>query len=168
MLRNLILFAMLSQPVLAQQAPPCSAPAFRQFDFWLGKWEVSAYPDGEKPLGTNRIESKYGGCLIEENWTSANGGDGTSLNYFDPVDRLWHQQWVAAGYSLHIKGGLSDGAMRLAGTIHYHDARGARSFRGIWTALPNGDVRQMFEEQDPQTGAWSLWFDGRYRRANSD
>jgi hypothetical protein len=34
-------------------ARPCSAPAYRQFDFWLGDWKVRR-PDG-KIAGANRI-----------------------------------------------------------------------------------------------------------------
>ena len=32
-----------------QRKPPCSAPEYHQFDFWLGDWEVTT-PDG-KPAG---------------------------------------------------------------------------------------------------------------------
>ena len=37
----------------ATAAPPCDAPEFRQFDFWLGEWTVTK-PDGQL-AGTNRI-----------------------------------------------------------------------------------------------------------------
>jgi hypothetical protein len=43
-------------------AAPCDAPAHREFDFWLGEWEVRT-PDG-KLAGTNRIEREHDGCVL--------------------------------------------------------------------------------------------------------
>ena len=63
----------------ADPAPPCSQDAYKQFDFWLGTWEVST-PNGAV-AGTNEITSEENGCLILEAWTSATGGTGQSYNY---------------------------------------------------------------------------------------
>ena len=51
-------------------AKSCTKAEFRQFDFWLGDWEVTL-PDG-KVAGTNKIESILGGCVLQESW--AGGG----------------------------------------------------------------------------------------------
>ena len=56
----------------APATKPCSAPPYRQFDFWIGDWDVFS-PDG-KLAGHNRVESIEGGCGIQENWTGAGGG----------------------------------------------------------------------------------------------
>jgi len=88
---------------LAQTAPPtpppgappkpCSAAEYRQFDFWLGEWNVFN-PDG-KPAGQSRIEQISGGCAILENWSSGGGAfTGKSLNIYDRNDKQWHQSWV--------------------------------------------------------------------------
>lgn len=45
-------------------AAPCDAPAHREFDFWLGQWQVHT-PDGEM-AGSNHIERGYGGCVLHE------------------------------------------------------------------------------------------------------
>ena len=66
-------------PPAAPKRPDCSAPERRQFDFWLGKWSVTA---AGKPAGTSHIESVMKGCGILEHWTSAGGGNGTSLNFY--------------------------------------------------------------------------------------
>ena len=59
-------------PVRAQETtapPPCSGPEHRQFDFWVGEWDVTQ-PDGT-PAGTNRIEI----ILVKQHWrTSTDGG----------------------------------------------------------------------------------------------
>ena len=41
-------------------------------------------------------------------WTSIQGGTGSSMNYFDPVERQWRQLWVAGGYSIDYTGGLNE------------------------------------------------------------
>ena len=43
-------------PAAAPQAPPCADAAHRQFDFWVGNWDVTG-PKGKKPsaaAGSNR------------------------------------------------------------------------------------------------------------------
>ena len=50
-------------------AYPCKTrPEARQFDFWIGDWEVynNLYPNHR--VGTSKIESISGGCSILENW----------------------------------------------------------------------------------------------------
>lgn len=72
-----------------RQAPPCSAPEYHQFDFWIGNWDVTT-PDG-KPVGTNLVRQILDGCVIEENWSGTTGGDGKSFNIYFARDRRWHQ-----------------------------------------------------------------------------
>jgi len=61
---------------------PCEDDVrFTEFDFWIGEWEVHA-GDGTF-AGANSIESAQRGCVLIENWTSATGGTGMSINYFD-------------------------------------------------------------------------------------
>ena len=46
--------------------PACQGAEARQFDFWLGRWEVFT-PDGQK-AGDNHIEAIDGGCALIERW----------------------------------------------------------------------------------------------------
>lgn len=52
-------------------AASCAGKENRAFDFWLGEWQVTT-PDG-KVAGTNRIESKYIGCVLHEHYTAGRG-----------------------------------------------------------------------------------------------
>jgi hypothetical protein len=136
--------------------------AFRAFDFWIGEWDVYNNANGNL-AGRNRIESQESGCVLVERWTSASGGTGMSVNYYDIVTDQWRQVWIANGYSIDITGGLDEsGAMVLVGEIHTYAQRRALPFRGTWTPNADGSVRQFFEQQDPATGEWQVWFDGRY------
>lgn len=151
------------------QSPPESicetGQHFADFDFWLGEWNV--YTNDEKRVfqGTNSITKHHKNCLIMENWTSAQGGTGRSMNYFDPVENQWRQLWVAGGYSIDYTGGLDEsGAMVLKGKINYYNTGKSHAFRGVWTPNADGSVRQFFEQQAPETGEWVVWFDGLYVR----
>lgn len=144
-----------------QPTPRCDAPEHRQFDFWAGEWVVTA--DG-KPAGRNRIEKILGGCALLESWTGVGGGSGNSLNFYDSARGLWHQTWISGtGFALALDGKFADGKMTLAGSGIDPETRAAVSHRITWTALPSGEVRQLWESSaDGKT--WQVLFDGLYTR----
>jgi hypothetical protein len=157
------LLALAATFAAAQPAAPrpCATAEHRQFDFWLGEWEVRG-PAG-RVAGTNRISSLYGGCVLHEQYDTARGYSGASFNIYDAGRRRWHQTWVdTAGVLLQLDGGLVDGRMILEGeTI---GADGARTKHRItWTPGPDGSVRQLWESTNA-AGEWSVAFDGRYTR----
>ena len=65
---------------LGAAAHGCTSAPYRQFDFWLGRWDVFS---GTTLAGTNEVKSRVDGCVVEENWTSAGAGRGRSLNAYD-------------------------------------------------------------------------------------
>lgn len=163
-----ILFCLLllwSSALTAQPKPyDCedSAP-HRAFDFWLGEWEVR---DAAGELqGHNLIGKVQRGCALSEQWRSVRGGTGQSLNWYNPGTGQWQQLWLDAGASIiDIRGGLEDdGSMLLVGTIRYLNAGTEHPFRGRWTLLEDGRVRQFFEQQDEE-GQWQTWFEGFYSK----
>jgi hypothetical protein len=139
----------------------CSGEAYRAFDFWLGRWDVHL-EDG-RLAGTNRIESAAQGCLIREAWTGQGGGQGFSMSFYDPAADRWRQVWVSGGSLIEIAGGLDDQSMVLSGEITDRRTGDVRPFRGRWTPLPDGRVRQFFEEYQDDKG-WQSWFDGIYTK----
>ncbi len=95
---------------------PAKREVYRQFDFWVGKWDVFGR-NGTK-VGTNVITKDEKGFLLTEKWTNAGGGTGTSINFYDPSDKQWKQTWVdAAGNVVQYAGGFREGKMSLAGTL---------------------------------------------------
>jgi hypothetical protein len=149
--------------VLLAGATPCAAPAYRQFDFWAGRWEVRS-ADG-KVAGTNRIEPVLRGCALQENWTGRSGMVGTSLNAYDPLDGKWHQTWVDSdGLRLELAGEYTQGKMTLAGEGPLPDTPGSRARHRItWSRLPEGGrVRQLWEVSKDAGATWSVVFDGTY------
>jgi len=65
----------------------------------------------------------------------------------------------------HAVGGPDDsGSMVLKGKINYYKTGQSNKFRGAWTPNPDGSVRQFFEQFDPESKKWTVWFDGLYVR----
>ena len=146
------------------EPPPCSAAPYRQFDFWLGEWDV--VDTAGKPAGHNRIVSVFDGCALQENWQSAQGGRGTSLNVYDAVTQHWHQTWIDDhGGLLELNGGLEDGKMILVGARPSVKEKGTRLIHRItWTPLAGEKVRQFWEASKNEGRTWTTVFDGTYVR----
>ena len=173
-----ILLAILLLPSLGMaQAPDeseipaaagrCEAPEHRQFDFWLGEWNVSS---NGQPAGTNSIRATLGGCVLQENWQGAGSGgiSGTSFNIYDRDRGLWHQTWVDAnGTLLQLDGGLSDGSMVLEGERPVPSGNGTVLHRISWTPQEDDSVRQLWEASQDSGESWNVIFDGLYTRIAS-
>lgn len=161
--------ALLPVSLGAQGAPsgapaPCTAPVYRQLDFWIGSWRVT--DSTGKHLGDNTITRGQGGCLVKEQWRSAAGSDGESMNYFNPTTRTWHQVWVDdTGGVLMFVGTAEPNAMVYRATT----GTGAQAQRHVLSLRrqPDGSVRQLWETwpaADSSAAARTISFDGVYRR----
>lgn len=147
-------------PAAAPRGPPCSSSAHRQFDFWIGEWDV-ATPQGA-PAGTNRVERLLDGCALQEHWVASDGSKGTSLSSYDAATRLWRQTYVDdTGQVLVLEGEFKDGKMVLQGEKTLQK-KGALQ-RISWQ--PMGDkVRQRWDISQDDGRTWSLLFEGVYSR----
>ncbi len=150
------------------QAYPCKhRDKFSEFDFWLGEWDV--HTANGSYAGKNRIEKTQAGCVLVENWVSVTGVPGMSMNYFDISSNEWVQVWNGAGGTqIVIRGGLSDEGLLLEGQINYVANGTSALFRGLWTPLPDGRVRQFFEQSSDGGETWVPWFEGFYTRTNME
>ncbi len=141
----------------------CAAPAYRQFDFWLGTWDVTA-PSGGL-AGSNHIEKAADGCALVERWTGTRGGRGTSLNFYETATKQWHQVWVDnEGEVLRLSGGIEQGKMVLSGVS---SSNGETRQRITWTPISPGRVRQVWEVSEDGGHTWKAVFDGQYTRRPS-
>src|SRR5688572_24799132 len=147
----------------SQAAPPapCSSAEHRQFDFWIGDWQVHK-PDGTF-AGLNRITREYGGCVVHEHYATGKGYSGESLNVYDAARNVWHQHWVDdCGLLLTLEGSWDGKSMVLEGLAPAPNGAMAKQ-RITWTPNADGSVRQLWETADAK-GAWKVAFDGRYTR----
>ena len=159
---TLVVLLAVAGAARAQTPPPPSPPAcqsaeHRQFDFWLGEWEV--FLPGGKKAGDSRIESIAAGCALLENWSGNGGFSGKSLNSYDSEDKRWHQSWVdSSGSRLELVGSYADKRMVLS------SAPGSTVQRIAWSVNDDGSVRQLWESSADEGKTWTVEFDGRYVR----
>ncbi|HET9812312.1 MAG TPA: hypothetical protein VFP57_01455 [Sphingomicrobium sp.] len=152
----------------APPPPACTAPEHRQFDFWVGHWDV--YPTGKQKLVAHSlIEKLYAGCTIRENWMPLNNNNGGSLNMYDPSDKKWHQLWQdSQNGRVAFDGGMVDGAMVLVGNWKGGGASGQDALtRMTYSRNADGSVRQFGEQSTDAGKTWSPAFDFTYRKSAS-
>ena len=158
MMQRLATVSILCLLLAAPAWGKCEGPEYRQFDFWLGEWDVKNLGNG-RTGAVNRITAAYDGCVIREEYTAAGPYSGTSLNFYDQKTGKWHQTWIDnQGGPLFLSGGLEDGKMVLASDPGVLPVQ-----RITWTPNPDGSVRQHWESSaDGKT--WTTVFDGLYTR----
>jgi hypothetical protein len=163
---------LLATPALAQSPPPpppsaCAAAEHHQFDFWIGRWEVTDARSGSQ-AGSSLIESLYGGCVLRENWSSKSGWAGGSLNIYSRAEKGWRQTWMdQSGALREFRGGLQDGKMVLTTEVASPaDKNGVRLVRMTFTPNPDGSVRQYGDISTDGGASWTGRYDLLYRRAS--
>lgn len=142
--------------------PPVDMEDYRRFDFWVGEWKVVT--PGGKQVGTNKIQKRERGFALVENWTSASGGTGVSLNYYDPLEKKWKQTWVdASGNIIRYVGQWREGKMQFEG--HMATIKGEKTLsRMTIEPLSDGRVHQKIVRSFDDGKTWSTYFDGHYER----
>src|SRR5262245_16207650 len=157
------ILAQSQQPSSQSNAPPsakpCGAnPEYRQFDFWIGEWDVQA---GGQQAGTNSVQLILGKCVVFENWTGARGMNGKSFNVYNVAKGKWQQTWVDdRGVVLELTGEFKDNAMRLAGEVVRNGQKTLHKL--TFFPLEGGRVRQLWESSQDDGKTWSTVFDGLY------
>jgi AraC-like DNA-binding protein len=153
------------QPAATTPQPPgkpCASGRYREFDFWVGRWDVRG-PKG-KLAGENTITLEEDGCVVVEHWRSAGGGTGQSISYYDPKANRWKQKWVGLGLLLEMDGRFENGAMVLEGPLQYLGTDRETILRTTWSRLDDGRVRHTSVESDDGGKTWKPWFDGYYSK----
>ncbi len=120
----------------------CPAREYRQFDFWVGDWEVRS-KTGELE-GTNQVTLDHDGCVLTEHWSSP-GQTGGSLTMYDFRTKLWTQsRYDSLGNLLIISGTFKDSSITLEGHRLTPEGKPAIE-RCIWTPLPDSRVHQYWD-----------------------
>jgi hypothetical protein len=145
---------------------PCDTmPAARQFDFWIGDWDV--YTPQKQLAGTNSIQKILGGCVLLENWEGSMGGSGKSMNWYNVQAGYWQQTWVASGASQQeYRNGRLDGTtLRFLG--ERTTPQGKLDLRLSFTPLAPNRVRQQAENSTDGGATWTTVYDFLYIRRGS-
>lgn len=146
----------------------CDAvPENRQFDFWLGAWDVRPYATPNlPPTARSIIERANGNCTIVENYYTKGGYVGKSFNIYDPVQRKWRQFWNDNGGTVIEFFGEFDAAEK---ALKYRsesiNAQGQKQLgKMTFYNLDANRVRQLWEMSTDDGKTWITAFDGLYTR----
>jgi hypothetical protein len=153
----------------AQSATPdtkpdnqCTAPEFRQLDFWLGDWDTYEITDTTKVVARNRVTSILGGCVLREDYQQNDGLVGESYSLWDASRGVWHQSWVTnRGALLLLNGRMEGNRMIMTGAEKLADGTPAL-LRGIWWAQGK-NVRHKAERSTDAGKTWKPVFDIVFR-----
>jgi len=147
---------------LVDPLKPCTLPEYRQFDFWIGEWNVEA-PTSPGVVSHSRITMINDGCTVLEQYSTPTGYAGSSLNFYDSTRKVWHETWIDnQGGALFLEGGLDGKSMVMATNTDPQQIN-----RITWTPLEDGRVRQHWESTNDAGKTWSAVFDGYYSRVPS-
>jgi hypothetical protein len=156
------------QKIVAQKLP-CSRPEFRQFDFWVGEWEVFS-PDGKKG-GDSKISIILDSCVILEEWTSAGAQQGLiysgkSFNSYNSASMQWQQTWTDnTGNTTEFLRGEGENGKIVYYADKVADPKGVFFMRRLtFIKLNNDKVRQLGERSDDAGKTWTTEYDLEYRR----
>jgi hypothetical protein len=141
----------------------CTGRKHRQFDFWVGKWNIENPAD--ILTGTSVVTRELNGCVVMEDFIANGGFRGRSLNVYDAREGRWYESFVdnfAGNYRL--SGGLQGADMVMtADQPAFTPGAGVRqrTTRVTWTPLAGGKVHQVFDESF-DGGPTARTFDGLY------
>lgn len=147
--------------VRANQRPCMNDKVYRQFDYWLGEWDVEV---GGQVVARSSIQMILGECAVYENYWRLDGSyAGKSFSVWDAQQSRWEQRYVdTTGASRDWFGKLEGERM-----VFYlrPDANGGNATqRMIYTKEGPDLVRQTIETSADGEKSWSMGFDGLYIR----
>lgn len=151
----------LVRKVRANLRPCMNDKVYRQFDYWLGEWDVEV--DGQV-VARSSIQMILGECAVYENYWRIDGSyAGKSFSVWDAQQSRWEQRYV------DTTGASRDWFGRLEGErMVFHlrpDANGGNATqRMIYTKEGPDRVRQTIETSADGEKSWSMAFDGLYIR----
>ena len=164
-------FMVLIEQAKHNQAPCDYKAEDRQFDFWVGDWEVVP-TQGGGPAGISHIERTIGDCVIWENWTSLGnaGYIGKSYNIYNADFKRWEQFWVDnQGGMIHFYGNLTGDIMDLyTDEIPQGDGTSLKRHLQFFNLGPDmhrpDKVRQFSQGSTDGGKTWNVEYDLTYNR----
>jgi hypothetical protein len=154
----------LPLPPPVPRAPPqnCTAPEYRQLDFWVGNWDV--YRTGTLAMaGTSLVERIYNDCAIRETWSPFDMNAGGSISSYDRAAGVWRQTWVdSTADRIDYSGHLENGRMVFIARRASGPRAPERQTR-VMQWPEDGTVRQIGETSTDGGRTWAPSYDYTYR-----
>jgi hypothetical protein len=164
----LIIAIIAISPVLAQQSPCTTNPLYRQFDFWVGEWEV--FNTKGSKAGDSKISIILDSCILLEEWSSVRSPTGVeykgkSFNTYNTSSGHWQQTWVdnAGGTIEFLQGKYEDKKMQFL-SRDFNFTKDTVALRKLtFFNISKENVRQLGEISKDNGLTWAVEYDLDYR-----
>lgn len=145
----------------AANPPPCSQPETKQFDFWIGDWNLE-WSNGK---GRNVITKTLDGCVVLENFdgTPAMPLRGMSVSTYNARLGKWQQTWVdnEGGY-LDFTGEYKDSKMVFQRTATINGKQMLQ--RMVWYDIMKDSLQWNWERSEDAGKSWTVLWKIKYTR----
>ena len=155
-----VLLAIATSPLFAADhvSAACSAPVYRQFDFFAGDWDTHDVQAPDKVVARNTVKIILDGCVIHEDYRQNDGLHGDSYSLYDAARKVWHQSWVTnRGALLLLDGGMQGDRMVFKG-VERKAGKLDALVRVAWYRQGDG-VRETAERSLDGGKSWEPEFD---------
>ena len=133
------------------------------FDFWIGEWSVTNAQG--QAAGRSSVQQILSQCVVFENWTDRQGGQGKSFNAYNTDLRMWQQFWTdqygrVTEYRESER--TPEGGLRFL--AHQLLSQRPSLIRMTFTPIDKNTVRQFGETSSDSGKTWATSFDLYYHR----
>lgn len=149
------------------QTPPTNES---QYDFWVGKWEVTWQENnGGTGRGTNEIYKILDGTALEENFIVLEGTNigykGRSISSYNEKNNAWKQVWVDnnGGY-IELTGDI-DGEDRIFKTKPVEQDGVTATYKMVFYDIKEDSFVWDWKKSTDGGQTWELSWRIHYRRA---
>ena len=148
----------LCADVIHYTSSACSAPAYRQFYFFVGDWDTYDVQAPDKLVARNTVKAILNGCVVHEDYRQHDGLHGESYSLYDAARNVWHQSWVTnRGDLLLLDGGMQGDRMVFKG-VERKVGKPDALVRAVWYRQGDG-VREAAERSLDGGKTWKTEFD---------
>lgn len=135
-------------------------------DFWVGNWELEwTNAEGKTEKGSNTISKILGSCVVEENFSTADGSFlGKSVSVFETKKQLWKQTWVDnTGSYLDFTGGKYGDSVMFSRKVI--DKKGNEHIqRMVFYNISSNSLQWNWESSSDDGKNWTLLWKISYKR----
>jgi ketosteroid isomerase-like protein len=158
--------------LIAQKSPCETDSIYRQFDFWIGNWEV--YDLKNNKAGDSKITSILNSCIIMEEWTSVNKQNGViyagkSFNTYNALSKQWQQTWVdnTGGSTQFLNGKFDENKIEFT-SAPFQLAQDTMAIRRLTFYNQSSEKVRQHGEIMKNNGKWRTEYDLDYRRKKNN
>ncbi len=156
----LLVFAPAAQAAPAHIAPACASKHHREFDYFIGNYNV--FDASGKQIGTDEVTAEMNGCALLERWHGRRV-EGRGYSAYDDSRRQWVQTFFQNdGTVLIFRGNMTPQGILLSGT-DYAKPGVLENNRVLFR--PRSDGFEEYWTTSTDGGhTWRAVFDGFFRR----